>query len=99
MHEQHRGKKQEPAGRIQILFELAHELVEKFPNELYFADAIELSKDLCEVKTIYDGINDMSEVKSANDWATISALLERTKEQNQLATNIEVNAANHFSQR
>jgi len=80
-------------------FELAHELVEKFPHELYFADALELSKDLCEVKAIYDGINDMSEVKSASDWDTISALLERTKEQNRLATNMEINAANHFSQR
>lgn len=78
-------------------FELAHELVEKFPHELYFADAIELSKDLCEVKAIYDGINDMSEVKKASDWSTISALLERTKEQNQLAANIEINAEGYFS--
>ena len=79
--------------------ELAHDLVEKFPHELYFADAMELAKDLCEVKAIHDGINDMSEVKSASDWDTISALLERTKEQTQLATNMEINAANHFSGR
>ncbi|MDR1760990.1 MAG: hypothetical protein LBR55_00925 [Bacteroidales bacterium] len=80
-------------------FELAHELVEKFPNELYFADAVELSKDLCEAKIIYDSINDMSEVKSALDWNTISSLLEKNKEQNQIATNIEINAAHYFSQR
>ncbi|MDR0941926.1 MAG: hypothetical protein LBM68_06850 [Bacteroidales bacterium] len=82
-----------------LSYELAHELVEKFPYELYFADAVELAKDMCEVKRINDGINDMSEVKNASDWNTISALLERTKEQNQRATTIEINAANHFSQR
>lgn len=81
------------------LNELAHELVEKFPHELYFADAVELSKDMCEVKKINDSINDMSEVKNASDWNTISALLEKNKEQNQIAANIEINAAQYFSQR
>ncbi|MDR2962634.1 MAG: hypothetical protein LBU90_03200 [Bacteroidales bacterium] len=80
-------------------FELAHELVEKYPYELYFADAVELAKDLCEVKRITDSVNDLSEVKNATDWNTINALLEKNKEQTQLAATIEMNAAQYFSQR